>query len=84
VNNTVATSAMPMGSPGCPDFAFSTASIASARMAFAIRSCCARAIGMCGSALFSADRIIAGAAARGDLDLLMLVALAFLLAATLG
>ena len=35
VNRTVATSAAPMGSPGCPAFAFSTASIASARTAFA-------------------------------------------------
>src|SRR4051794_9221576 len=31
-------SAAPMGSPGWPDFACSTASIASARMAFAMRS----------------------------------------------
>jgi hypothetical protein len=29
---------MPIGMPGCPDFAFSTASIASARIAFAIAS----------------------------------------------
>ena len=30
---------MPIGIPGWPDFAFSTASIASARMAFAISAC---------------------------------------------
>ena len=35
VNSTVATSAAPMGRPGWPDFACSTASIASARMALA-------------------------------------------------
>ena len=37
VNSTVATSAMPIGRPGWPDFACSTASIASARMALARR-----------------------------------------------
>ena len=36
VNSTVATSAMPIGMPGWPEFAFSTASIASARIALAI------------------------------------------------
>ncbi len=36
MNSTVATSAMPMGMPGWPDFAFSTASMASARMALAM------------------------------------------------
>ena len=36
MNRTVATSAMPIGMPGWPDFAFSTASIASARIALAI------------------------------------------------
>src|SRR5690606_33769563 len=36
VKSTVATSAMPIGMPGCPDLAFSTASMASARMALAI------------------------------------------------
>ena len=35
VHSTVATSAMPMGMPGWPDLAFSTASMASARMALA-------------------------------------------------
>src|SRR5262245_1131057 len=44
LKRTVATSAMPMGMPGCPEFAFCTASIASARMAFAMsRSETARA-----------------------------------------
>ena len=37
MNRTVATSAMPIGMPGCPDFACSTASMASARIAFAMR-----------------------------------------------
>ena len=37
VNSTVAASAMPIGMPGWPLFAASTASIASARIAFAIR-----------------------------------------------
>ena len=37
VNSTVATSAMPIGMPGWPDFASSTASMASARMASAMR-----------------------------------------------
>jgi hypothetical protein len=32
-NSTVATSAMPMGMPGCPDLAFCTASMAKARIA---------------------------------------------------
>src|SRR3954468_3960951 len=36
-NNTVATSAMPIGMPGCPDFAASTASMARARIALAIK-----------------------------------------------
>ena len=36
VHSAVATSAMPIGMPGWPDFAASTASIASARMALAI------------------------------------------------
>ena len=35
-NRTVAASAMPIGMPGCPDFAASTASIDNARMALAI------------------------------------------------
>ncbi len=39
VNRTVAMSAAPIGRPGWPDFACSTASIASARIALAIRSC---------------------------------------------
>ena len=39
VKSTVATSAMPIGMPGWPEFAFSTASIASARMALAISRC---------------------------------------------
>src|SRR4051812_3335544 len=42
VNSTVAMSAAPIGRPGWPDFACSTASMASARMAFAMRSCSAR------------------------------------------
>ena len=42
VNSTVAMSAAPIGRPGWPDFACSTASMASARMALAMRSCCAR------------------------------------------
>ena len=37
MNSTVAMSAMPIGMPGWPDFACSTASIASARSAFAMR-----------------------------------------------
>src|SRR3712207_9571262 len=37
VHSAVAASAIPMGMPGCPDFAASTASIASARSASAIR-----------------------------------------------
>ena len=37
VNSTVAMSAMPIGMPGWPDLAFSTASIASARSALAMR-----------------------------------------------
>src|SRR6476620_11694541 len=37
VNSTVATSAMPIGMPGWPDLACSTASIDSARKAFAMR-----------------------------------------------
>ena len=37
MNSTVATSAMPMGMPGWPDLAASTPSIASPRMAFAMR-----------------------------------------------
>ena len=36
LNSTAATSAIPIGIPGCPDFAASTASMASARTAFAI------------------------------------------------
>jgi hypothetical protein len=36
VQSAVATSAMPIGMPGWPDFAASTASIARARMALAI------------------------------------------------
>ena len=39
MNSTVATSAMPMGMPGWPDLAFSTASMASARMALAMSLC---------------------------------------------
>ena len=35
-HNTVATSAIPIGMPGCPELAAWTASIASARMAFAM------------------------------------------------
>ena len=36
MNSTVATSAMPIGMPGWPESAFCTASMASARMAFAM------------------------------------------------
>src|SRR5262249_60786308 len=43
VNSTVAISATPIGMPGWPDFACSTASMASARMALAIRWCWGRA-----------------------------------------
>jgi len=41
VNSTVATSAMPIGIPGCPELAFCIASIDRARMAFAISLCVA-------------------------------------------
>ncbi len=34
---TSAISAIPIGAPGCPEFAFCTASIANTRIAFAIR-----------------------------------------------
>ncbi len=44
VNSTVATSAAPIGRPGWPDFACSTASMARARIAFAMRSCWVRGI----------------------------------------
>ena len=37
MNRTVAMSATPIGKPGWPELAFSTASIASARMALAMR-----------------------------------------------
>src|SRR6188768_2326078 len=39
VNSTVAMSAAPIGNPGWPELAFSTASMDRKRMAFAIRSC---------------------------------------------
>ena len=39
VNSTVAMSAQPMGRPGWPELAFSTASMARKRIALAIRSC---------------------------------------------
>jgi hypothetical protein len=42
VNSTVATSAAPIGRPGWPDLACSTASMASERIALAIRSCFSR------------------------------------------
>src|SRR5690606_32533486 len=44
VNRTVAMSAAPMGNPGWPEFAFSTASMDRNRIAFAIRSCFSREI----------------------------------------
>ena len=57
-------SAAPMGRPGWPDLACSTASMASARMAFAMRSCSAR-----GNAavrpVAGDDTAVADAAARG-------------------
>ncbi len=42
MNSTVAMSAAPIGRPGWPDLACSTASMARARMALAMRSCWAR------------------------------------------
>ena len=52
MNSTVATSAMPIGMPGWPDLACSTASIASARSAFAIsRSSGLRGAGRGGAAV---------------------------------
>src|SRR5262245_52489706 len=42
VNSTVAMSAAPIGRPGWPDLAASTASIESARIALVMRSWCAR------------------------------------------
>ena len=39
MNSTVATSAMPIGMPGWPDLAACTASMARARMAFAMSLC---------------------------------------------
>src|SRR5215218_4849834 len=53
VNSAVAMSAAPIGRPGWPDFACSTASMASARIAFAIRSCSAR--GMADDAMAAWD-----------------------------
>src|ERR1051325_11533998 len=44
LNKTVAISAAPMGKTGGPGFACSTASMASARIAFAMRSCRAREV----------------------------------------
>ena len=61
MNSTVATSAAPIGSPGWPDFACSTASMASARMALAMRSCWVRGIGV-----LSSEKSGAGAAARDE------------------
>jgi hypothetical protein len=57
-NRTVAMSAVPIGIPGWPDFAFSTASMASERIAFASLSCCARlmtSVGIENSSLRRAD-----------------------------
>ena len=42
VNSTVAMSAQPIGRPGWPELAFSTASMERKRIALAIRSCCSR------------------------------------------
>ena len=42
IHGTVAMSAQPMGRPGWPEFAFSTASMERKRIALAIRSCCSR------------------------------------------
>ena len=44
VNSTVAMSAQPMGRPGWPELAFSTASMERERIALAIRSCCSREV----------------------------------------
>ena len=44
VNSTVAMSAVPIGRPGWPEFAFSTASMERKRMALAIRSCFSRSV----------------------------------------
>ena len=44
VKRTVAMSAMPIGMPGWPEFAFSTASMERKRIALAIRSCCSREV----------------------------------------
>src|SRR5262245_42285067 len=62
-------SATPIGMPGCPDFACSTASMASARMALAMRWCWARADG-----LAEASAVIDAAAAetaRGGMGFLV-------------
>src|SRR5262249_19700586 len=53
--STVATSAMPMGMPGCPDLACSTASIARARMALAISAWATADCGPAVAARFTMD-----------------------------
>src|SRR5215470_16880004 len=56
-----------MGSPGWPDFACSTASIASARIAFAMRSWSARGTGDASCPADIEAAVLAVAAARGDI-----------------
>ena len=53
VNSTVATSAMPIGMPGWPDLARSTASIARKRIALAMTAC-----GTAGVVVFSIAFIV--------------------------
>src|SRR4051812_37910391 len=62
-------SAAPIGNPGCPDFACSTASIASARMAFAMRSCSPRGnvVVRASDPPIDDDAAAAVAGARGDI-----------------
>src|SRR5829696_4699629 len=64
VNRTVAISAAPIGRPGWPDFACSTASMASARIALAMRSWSARGDAAVRLAAID-DAAAADAAARG-------------------
>ncbi len=73
MNSTVATSAAPIGRPGWPDFACSTASIASARMALAMALCataelaagCSRRTGGATAAVGEAFALMEKACLRG-------------------
>src|SRR4028119_179711 len=63
VQSTVAASAMPIGMPGWPDFAASTASIASARIAFAMGACLTAAAAGVGVVVMML--VASGGASRG-------------------